>query len=128
MGHKRQGRAWVGVGVGAGDVPSGGHQRLELPLVLLTVEVQAVHDLVLLFWWDEVLDDQVPERVSGQERDRAGARGWEGTGEEGVNVTSDRKQVGKGEKRDVRKRGRQRREMGKQPEDGNMMEMERLKQ
>lgn len=85
--------------IGDRDVPSGGHQRLELPLVLLTVEVQAVHDLVLLFWWDEVLDDQVPERVSGQET--------HGAGEDGVNVTSDRKQVGKGEERDVGKRGRQ---------------------
>lgn len=81
------------------DVPSGGHQRLELPLVLLTVKVQAVHDLVLLFRWDEVLDDQVPEQVSSRERD--------GAGEDGVNVTSDRKQVGNGEERDVRKRGRQ---------------------
>lgn len=122
-GWQHWGKAWVR----AGDVPSGGHQRLELPLVLLTVEVQAVHDLVLLFWWDEVLDDQVPERVTDQERDGAGARGWEGAGEEGVNVASDRKQVGKGEEKDVRKRVRQR-ETGKRPEDGNMMEMERLKQ
>jgi len=115
------------VWVGAGDVPSGGHQRLELPLVLLTVEVQAVHDLVLLFWWDEVLDDQVPERASGRERDGAGASGWEGAGEEGVNVTSDRKQAGKGEERDGQKRGG-RREMGKHPRDGKRMEMERVKQ
>lgn len=68
-GRRRWGRAWLG----AGDVPSGGHQRLELPLVLLAIEVQAVHDLVLLFWWDEVLDDQVPERVTGREPGGAGA-------------------------------------------------------
>lgn len=53
------GSAWVGDR--NRDIPSSGHEWLELPLVLITIKVQAVHDLVFLFWWDEVLDDQVPE-------------------------------------------------------------------
>lgn len=42
------------------DSRSAGHKGLELPLLLLTVQEKPVHDLVLLLWGDEVLDDEVP--------------------------------------------------------------------
>lgn len=40
--------------------PFRGNERLELPLILLWVEGQSVHDFVLLLWRDEVLYDQIP--------------------------------------------------------------------
>lgn len=82
-------------GQGHRDAPSSGNQRLEFPLVLVAVEVQAVHDLVLLLGRDEVLDDQVPEGWSGSN--------GEGAGEKRINVTGDRKQVGKREERQEEK-------------------------
>lgn len=39
---------------------SGWDQGLEPPLLLLVVQEEPVHDLVLLLWGDEVLDDQIP--------------------------------------------------------------------
>lgn len=42
------------------DSHSSWHERLELPLLLLTVQEKPVHDLVLLLRGDEVLNNQVP--------------------------------------------------------------------
>lgn len=45
---------------GGRDSHSSWHQWLELPLLLLTVQEEPVHDLVLLLRGDEVLNDEVP--------------------------------------------------------------------
>lgn len=43
--------------------PFSRNQRLKLPLILLRVKGQSVHDLVFLLWWNEVLNDEVPART-----------------------------------------------------------------
>lgn len=63
------------------DSRSAGHKGLELPLLLLTVQEKPVHDLVLLLWGDEVLDDEVPGSRDEVERGVGGVRPpavWEG--------------------------------------------------
>lgn len=43
--------------------PLSRNKRLKLPLVLLRVKGQPVHDLILLLWRNEVLYDQIPART-----------------------------------------------------------------
>lgn len=56
------------------DSQSGWHEWLELPLLLLTVQEKAVHDLVLLLGGDEVLDDKVPGSRNEAEMGHWGVR------------------------------------------------------
>lgn len=60
------------------DSHSGGHKWLELPLFLLTVQEEPVHDLVLLLRGYEVLDDQVPGSRNEVEMGNWGGRDHRG--------------------------------------------------
>lgn len=46
------------------------NQRFKLPLILLGVKHQPVHDLILLLWRDEVLYDQIPGSSEHTERQK----------------------------------------------------------
>lgn len=57
--------------------PFSRNKRLELPLILLGVKGQPVHDLILLLWRDEVLYDQIPAGTQHTPMQRVSLRSYQ---------------------------------------------------